>query len=193
METIRTESKMNYNIALDLDKMRDRYFELSEDKELKVELPAFEISAYNYNFFLLLSESKLVKFKPEWTQRPDYVSKEFYGLNIFWTLILYVNRIHCIEDFTNLAEILIPPYNVVLNMSKDRVSYNPKEIGVTESKDYKLYKYYPLDEREMDTINAKRVLNTFPIPEPPPPTHDIIILDGGINEGYSATVADGEE
>ena len=100
METIRTEVSRNIKKSTDLDNLRERYYEVSEDGKLKVIFPSGEIYAYDINFFYLVANSELVKFKPRWHQRPDYVSYDYYSGSVnFWSLILFVNRIDKAEDF----------------------------------------------------------------------------------------------
>ena len=119
MYSVRREAKRNSELLTDLDNFRNHYIEHSNlDLDLNVTFPANEIEAYDKNFFILVSRSRKVTFKPEWFQRPDYVSKEFYGTNVFWALILFVNRIYSIEEFKDLTEVLIPPYNMILDNKK---------------------------------------------------------------------------
>lgn len=156
MASIRDEAKRNSELITDLDNFRNRYIEYSSvDPDLNVTFPANEIEAYEKNLFILLSRSKKVEFKPEWYQRPDYVSKEYYRTNIFWALILFVNRIPCIEDFKNLTEILVPPYSLVLDILKDRVKDGPinleEEVNYSEAR---YFKSFPLDTKELETIAA---------------------------------------
>lgn len=158
--SIRTEAKRNSELVTDLDNFRNKYIEYSNlDSDINVTFPANEIEAYEKNLFILLSRSRKVEFKPEWYQRPDYASEEYYNTNIFWALILFVNRIPCIEDFKDLTEILIPPYSLVLDLLKDRVSGTPSNLE--EEANYseaRYFKIFPLDERELETIAARERL-----------------------------------
>jgi len=161
MFSIKREAKRNSELVTDLDNFRNHYIEYSDtDEDLNVTFPANEIETYDRNFFMLLSRSKKVSFKPEWFQRPDYVSKEYYGTNIFWALILFVNRISNIEEFKNLSELLIPPYNMVLDMLKHRVPSDDiitleEDVNYTEARYFKIF---PLDNRELEVIAARERL-----------------------------------
>lgn len=184
MESIKQEAKRNAKLATNLDNFRSRYMDKSDDGELKVIFPAAEIYSFEKNFFVLLANSKKVTFKPEWNQRPDYLSKEYYGNVIFWPLLLFVNRINSIEDFTGLDEVLIPSFDLLLEIVKDKIPYD----NITSlEEDFKLsearyYKIYPLDERELATIESQEVLE-FVDPEIVEEIDEEIednIIDGGV-------------
>jgi len=159
--TIETEAGRNAKLAVDIDNMRSRYKEDDLINNLSVTFPVPEIYAYENKFFVLISKSKKEKFKTRWSQRPDYVSYEFYGNTIFWTLILFVNRINSIEDFINLGEILIPPFDLILELVKDKIPITEKENLKEKKSTMKsnMYKVFPLDQKELNSINAKKNLN----------------------------------
>lgn len=157
---IRAEAKRNSELISDLDNFRNKYIEYSEtDNELNVTFPANEIEVYEKNLFILLASSRKATFKPEWYQRPDYASKEFYKTVIFWSLLLYANRIYCIEDFKDLTTILVPSYTIILEILKDRVKNDPQSlIEASNYNEARYFKIYPLDSRELDTIAAQERL-----------------------------------
>ncbi|MCK5018599.1 MAG: hypothetical protein KAS32_16180 [Candidatus Peribacteraceae bacterium] len=159
MESIKPEARRNSKISLDLENFRSRYIEYDTDNDLEVIFPALEIATFEKNFFVLLSDSKKVKFEPSWEMRPDYVSSDFYKTTVLWPLILFVNRINSIEDFTGLDEVLIPPYNKIIEILKDRVSKTEITILETESEvDTSKYKIYPLDDKELAKKKADEAL-----------------------------------
>jgi hypothetical protein len=162
VETIVFEAERNTKVTLDLDNLRYRYTDIDLIRGLEVIFPDFEIFTYEINFFNLIYRSIPVTFKPRWDRRPDYASFDLYGTNIFWTLLLFLNQIHSIEDFTNLETIIYPPYNSIVDLVKDKISEDAKtlykEVNLEEARYYKIY---PLDEREKSIIDSRRNLDDF--------------------------------
>lgn len=161
MQSVKTEAKRNAELATDIDNFRSRYTETSSDGNTTVEFPSGDIETLDNNLFKLLAGSDLVTFKPSWHQRPDYVSFEYYNTTIFWTIILYVNRIASIEDFVDLDEIYIPPFNLIIEIMKDRVSSSRVESLATEENvsEARYFKIYPLNDREKNIIKARERLS----------------------------------
>jgi len=156
METINTEAFRNAKLAVDLDNMRETL--TVEDTvvgdsttPISVNYPSPTIETYEQNFFLLLAKSKKYKFEPNWFQRPDYVSHHFYGNTIFWPLILFVNRIHSIEDFKGFDELLVPPFDLILKLTRDKIS-TKKEIVKETSQNLSDFSIHPLDQNEFENI-----------------------------------------
>ena len=159
MESIRGEAKRNAELATNLDNFRSRYKETTQDLETEVIFPAYEIYSFEKNLFVLLANANKVVFKPKWYQRPDYVSYEYYNSVIYWPIILFVNRIPSIEDFKGLDEILIPPFNSILQIVKDKADRYITDLDSKEiSRGSKYYKIFPLDDREKNIIAARRNL-----------------------------------
>ncbi|MCK5018460.1 MAG: hypothetical protein KAS32_15480 [Candidatus Peribacteraceae bacterium] len=159
MESIKPEARRNSKISLDLENFRARYLEKDTENDIQVIFPALEIATFEKNFFILLSDSKKVKFEPSWEMRPDYVSMDFYNTPVLWPLILFVNRINSIEDFTGLDDVLVPPYDKIIEILKDRVSKGElvnleEEASTTTSR----YKIYPLDDKELAKKRASEAL-----------------------------------
>jgi len=157
MQSIRHEAKRNSELATNIDNFRSRYKETSYDGSIEVTFPAGNIKTLDKNFFKLLAGSRLVTFEPKWYQRPDYVSIEYYNTPIFWQLILYINRIQSIEDFVDLEEIYVPPFNLIIDIMRDRVS-SAEVVDLDEEvenySEARYFKIYPLDEREKNIIKA---------------------------------------
>ena len=165
-ETIRNEVKKNIKMALDLDNLRSRYVDIDDTNSIEVIFPAGDIFSYEQNFFTLLAKSKKVTMQPKWEQRPDYVSKHFYNTEIFWNLILYINQIDSIEDFRNINEIFIPPFNDIIKLTKYKVSKSEvTEITKDIPKLASFLKVFPLDEKEINKIKLEESPPTLE-PEP---------------------------
>jgi hypothetical protein len=162
MQSIKSEAKRNAELATDIDNFRSRYTEISYGGTLDVTFPAGDIESLDKNLFRLLAGSELVIFKPSWYQRPDYVSFEYYNTTIFWIIILYVNRIASIEDFVDLDKIYIPPFNLIIDIMKDRVPESQIADLTTEQNvsEARYYKVYPLNDREKNIIKAGERLST---------------------------------
>ena len=152
METIREETKRNSRLATNVDNLRSK--NLERDGELSCVFPSFEIYAFEHNFFRLLSESSRVSFKINWSQRPDYVSVEYYNSTIFWQLILYINQVNNIEEFKDFDTILVPSYESILEVLRysqpDDIVDEIEEDDITAAT--KHYKKYPLDESEKEKL-----------------------------------------
>jgi len=183
-ESIRSEAKSNAQMALDLDSFRTRYRDHDSDLQLEVIFPSGEVFAYEKNLFILHSRATKVPWNTEWRQRPDYVSWDYYGTTIFWHLILFVNGVSSLEDFDNLDGVLIPPYNVISDISRDRIPLSEKNELVEEpnNKSARMFKLYPLDDDEINAMNSQRLLD-----DPFPDTDDdhvFDVLDGGVVDSF---------
>jgi len=165
MEDILSESKQNMELPTDIDNYRGSYidseYNVYGNKSRQVTFPAGEVYVYEKNFFILLANASKVDFKDKWNYRPDYVSFEFYNTETLWPLILFVNGINSIEDFSGLIYIFIPNMSSLYNIVRDKKYIESKiiedESDLIESKTEK-YKIYPLDSKELDRIKAAEIL-----------------------------------
>lgn len=157
METINSESYQNSNLVTDLDNFRGRNLETDRESGLSVLYPSCEIYAYEQNLFRLIAESRLVRFKPKWTMRPDYASFDMYGSVIHWPLLLFVNDVYSLEDFKNLYEILVPPISLIAEMIRDRVPRT--EISQLDAfipiPGISMFQRKPFDDIEKNKLAAK--------------------------------------
>jgi len=157
MQSIRHEAKRNAELATNIDNFRSRYKEISYDETIDVTFPAGNIKTLDKNFFKLLAGSNLITFEPKWHQRPDYVSIDYYNTPMFWQVILYINRIASIEDFKDLEDIYIPPFNLIVDVLRDRVPATEiidLDEEVENHSEARYFKIYPLDEREKNIIKS---------------------------------------
>lgn len=130
VSTITSDATAMSRFYSDLDYYRRRYSMKEYDElleEILIQFVAPKIIAYEEYRFYLLQNSEVKSIVPKNFYRPDYVSYEEYGTTNLWSLILYINDIPTIEDFS-IKDILIPSYASVLNISKDMV----KRSFVTE-------------------------------------------------------------
>lgn len=166
-ESIIPESRYNAKLPTDLDNYRSCYEEFDSDSGISVVFPSGEIYAFERNLFLLLSKARKVKFLPEWTMRPDYVSKDYYNTEMYWPIILFINNTYSMEDFYGFEEILIPSFNSLLEITKFRVPESAttplRKIEESENKLLKYLKRHPLDNIEIEMIEARKALEEEPI------------------------------
>ena len=159
-QTIETDARRNSKLRADLDNFRSKYIEVDFEVGLSVKFPSGEIWAYEQNFFSAIANAKVVPFKPRWSMRPDYVSFDVYGTEIYWSLILFVNGIMSIEDFHDLETIIIPDASSLLSVIRHKlpsdsvvqVISNPPPI-VDQS--LSLLTRSPMDDLELQQIAAE--------------------------------------
>jgi len=184
--SIKAEAKRNSKLNVDFDNYRNLYREV--DGLSEVIFPGFKIEPYELNMFRLLSDSKQVPFQPRWHQRPDYTSFDYYNSVIFWPIILYVNNTPSIEDYKDLDVVLIPSYDLILSLVKEKISQSEIETIVPPStfseKQASYYKLYPLDSKDINKLKANSILED-PFPpldeEGEPVTDDDDnLIDGGV-------------
>lgn len=160
--SIKTEAQRNAKLTTDLDNFRNRYIDKDPNSNIEVIYPAFDITTFERNFFMLLQKSERVKFQSRWIMRPDYVSFDKYGTTVYWPLILYMNRIPNIEEFDNFEYILVPPFASIFDLFKDR-ELEKELISLREPARENIfvnqfYKNYPLDKNELDRLKAQNEL-----------------------------------
>lgn len=171
MESIRDEAVRNANLSINLDNLRMKYYDYDSVNEESVSFPSPLIYAFEQNLFRIFSTCTRVSWNTKWTQRPDYVSYEYFGTPVFWNLILLVNQAKSIEDFLNFEEILVPSYSVILQLAREKVPNYIEDISdVNEiTSEARYYKKYPLDTAEVDRIHAEEAIEEHEAePEPDP-------------------------
>lgn len=165
MFTIKEEAKYNYKLPTDLDQFRYKYLEKDSTSNMSVIFPSFSIDTLEKNRYKLLSASKSIPFMSGWNQRPDYASYDLYNTVIYWSLILFLNNIDCIEDFKDLDNIYIPPYTVLIDLVKDRLPSTailetipsleePNKNTVDQYKSFMLDEYYLATKQAQSNITG---------------------------------------
>jgi hypothetical protein len=122
-KSIIPDIKKNVRLSTDLDNFRNRYLDVDRYRNTNVRFPSGEIYTYEKNLYILISQSSLVTFRTSWIMRPDYTSYDMYNNEMYWPVILFVNRIYCIEEYNNLDKVLIPPIHVILAITSDKIPY----------------------------------------------------------------------
>lgn len=122
MATIDVEAKKLRNLITDVDKHRRRF--LKKEGSVTVQFVSPEIVTYEKFRYYLLKNSVKKKVEQKFHYRPDYFSYEEYSVTGLWTLLLYINDMASIEDFTK-SEILVPTHSAILDIARDnQISVN---------------------------------------------------------------------
>jgi len=164
MRYIDIEAKKNAKVSTDVDNFRSRYVD-ADDFNFVI-FPGFELTSIEKNLFVLYNDAIKVPFSQRWEMRPDYVSYDYYGTTIFWWLILYLNKIDSIEEFIGLKDIIVPNITTIQSLVRDKIprsEFNEKPNEVITNR---YYKRYPLDDVEMQTIEAREILQDTLVPTP---------------------------
>jgi len=117
--TIEDESRMLLQTSSDLDNFR-RFYSLVEEhptEDILVKFVAPKIIAFEDYRFYLLQNSVIKPVSPTNFYRPDYVSYEEYDTINYWALLLYINDIPTIEDFTK-EQILVPTKQSLIDLTR---------------------------------------------------------------------------
>ena len=121
-ETIEKDSYVLSKRNNDLDLYR-RFYSIREtetDEQILIQFVAPKIIAYEEYRFYLLHHSVVKSLEPSRYYRPDYVSNDEYGTTNLWALLLFINDIPTIEDFT-AKEILIPSRLAIAHIGREAV------------------------------------------------------------------------
>lgn len=157
--SIKTEIKRNISNITDFDNFKNRYYD--SNRRVSVIYPSFETPALEQSFFTLLQQSKKFDFKNRWDMRPDYTSYDLYKTTIYWPVILYLNNIYSIIDYTNLDSILAPPLTSIIDLTES-TAVEPNIINIKSrklnKKINKYYKKYPLNPEQFEFNRAKTIL-----------------------------------
>ena len=76
----------------------------------------------NYRFYLL-KNSVTKPLQPNFFYRPDYLSYNEYSTINWWALLMYINDVPTLEDFT-IPNVLVPSGASLLQMSRDLSANN---------------------------------------------------------------------
>lgn len=114
--TIDIESNQNKALSLDLEYMSERY--LTETGLFS--LPSPSLWVLEQNLYFLLKNSIRKPFESKYEMRPDYLSYDEYGTTVLAPLLMYVNGVFSVEDFS-LNEVVIPDFSFILEIVEDRI------------------------------------------------------------------------
>ena len=112
--TIDQEAKQFSKLAIDIDKMSDRY--RTENGYFTFSSPT--LWTIEKNLFYLLRNSVRKEFEQKYIMRPSYVSFDEYGTVVLDKLLMFVNNVTCIENF-NLDSIILPTFDAIVEICQD--------------------------------------------------------------------------
>lgn len=115
MITIDQECIQRVNLPYDIDFMGDRY--ITENGYYTFPSPSLQI--IEKNLFYLLKNSIEIPLLKIYHYRPDYLSYDQYNTVSLWYLLLYVNQVDCIEDFT-LDTVVVPSLSAIIDICQDK-------------------------------------------------------------------------
>lgn len=155
--TIGTEARVKSTLSSDVDKFRGKYRTYEEQvdsSKIGITFVSPIVSLYDrYRFFILQnSEKKTLALNHKY--RPDYVSYEEYGTTNWWTLILYINDIKCIEEFDK-DEILVPSMDCITKLMEKSTETLPiKDLNQDDLKVYDNALLYSIPSNNLnDTLS----------------------------------------
>ena len=115
--TIDQESLQRKRSPIDIDNMGQRY---KTDSEYYT-FTSPSLWVLEKHLFYLLRNSKQVDFEQQYKMRPDYLSFDEYGTVILAQLLMYVNGVMCIEEFS-LDTVVIPTFQSIMDITRDKFS-----------------------------------------------------------------------
>ena len=121
MFTIDRDAKYNKSIPTDLDYMGKRY-----KTESGMVFPSPTFWLLEKNLFFLQANSKKKLFDPKYKMRPDYLSYDEYNTVVLAPMLMYVNNVFCLEEFS-LNEVIIPERLIIIEILEDRFPELPAD------------------------------------------------------------------
>jgi hypothetical protein len=122
MITIDKESKQRRQLAVDIDRFADQLICVNE----LFTFPSPSLWVLEKNLYYLLKNSTQKEFDRKYLYRPDYLSYDEYGTVALADLLMYVNGIASLEQFT-LNTVIIPGMSAIVTICSDR--YSKKETN----------------------------------------------------------------
>ena len=113
--TIDIEARQQRRSPFDISKMSDRF--KTSNGLFSFDSPSLE--TIEKNLYFLLRQSTVKEFERKYRFRPDYLSYDEYGTPILDKLLMYVNNVQTVENFTDLQEVIIPSKGSIVEMLKD--------------------------------------------------------------------------
>jgi len=112
---IETEARQNIRQPIDIDHMRDRYKTTSEIYSF----PSPTLETVEKNMFFLLKNSEYKQFELKYIYRPDYLSFDEYGTVLLSQLLMFVNGVFTVEEFT-LDKVIVPSFQAIVRACQDK-------------------------------------------------------------------------
>jgi len=113
--TIDLESRQRALLAIDIDNMTER---LKTENNLFT-FPSPSLWTLEKNIFYLLKNSVSKDFDRKYFMKPSYLSFDEYNTVALADLLMYVNRVSCIEEF-NLDTVIVPTFQSIITICLDK-------------------------------------------------------------------------
>ena len=123
MITLDQECEHRKKIIYNVDYMTERYITSNS----YFEFPDPNLWTLEKNLFYLIRNSVIKNFEQKYIMRPTYLSYDEYGTVILDKLLMRVNSIFCVEDFS-LDKVIIPDYDAILKICDDRFPHRSNEV-----------------------------------------------------------------
>lgn len=114
------EAYQNRLSPFSIDKMGDRY--ITETKIFT--FPSPMLRTIEKNLYYLLRNSTRKVFESKYIMRPDYLSFDEYETVVLAPLLMYINGVFCVEEFS-LNEVVIPEFSSVIQILDDNFPDKP--------------------------------------------------------------------
>ena len=126
--TIDNEAIRQLSSPLDIEKFGARF----KTENNYYSFPDPNLLTIDKNLFYLLRNSQEIPFDSKYTYRPDYMSFDYYGTTILWELIMYVNGVFSLEDFT-LDTVVLPSLESITYILQDSFKIpDPDDLQVID-------------------------------------------------------------
>lgn len=109
------ESRQRARLAIDINYMSERY----KTSNGLFTFPSPNFWTIEKNLFYLLRNSVQKNFERQYVMKPSYLSFDEYNTIALSNLLMYVNRVQCIENF-DLDVVIIPTFQSILDICKDK-------------------------------------------------------------------------
>jgi hypothetical protein len=129
MITIDQEAQTRIMYPFEIDRMSER---CRTDNNYYT-FPTPGISLVWENYFFLLANAEVKSLDPKYYYRPSYLSYYEYGVPNLDYLLMIVNNITCIEDFS-MSNVIIPSMESIVDMCNKKydIPDNPLEMEPIE-------------------------------------------------------------
>ena len=124
---IDTEARQHLKQPVDIDHMRDRYKTTSE----LYSFPSPTLETIEKNIFFLLKNSEYKQFELKYIYRPDYLSFDSYGTVLLDQLLMFVNGVYTVEEFS-LDKVIVPTFQAIVYICQDKFQLDRDIDELTE-------------------------------------------------------------
>lgn len=113
--TIDKEANTFKRMPIDFERMGERF----KTENNLFTFPDPNLKTLEENLYYLLRNSTEFNFKPRYNFKPEYLSYDIYGTPALSPVLMFVNNIGSVEDFSNLPKVVIPSLNAITNILGD--------------------------------------------------------------------------